>query len=157
WIAERHPALIRRIAACGHEIASHGYAHVRADQQDVTAFRADVRRTKHLLEDISGHPVLGYRAASFSIGAGNLWAFDALAAEGHRYSSSVYPIAHDHYGMPEAPRFAFHPIPGSPFVEAPMSTHRVLGRQIPCSGGGYFRLLPYAISRWLIRRVNQRD
>jgi polysaccharide deacetylase family protein (PEP-CTERM system associated) len=120
-------------------------------------FRADVRRTKAILEDISGQRVVGYRAASFSIAAKNLWAFDVLAEEGYAYSSSVYPIAHDHYGMPEAPRFAFHPVSGSPFIEAPMTTNVLLGRNMPCAGGGYFRLLPYVVSRWQIARVNRTE
>jgi polysaccharide deacetylase family protein (PEP-CTERM system associated) len=157
WIAERHPELIRRIAEAGHEIASHGYEHERADKQSREKFRADVRRTKSILEDIGGQSVMGYRAASFSIGTKNLWAFDVLAEEGYAYSSSVYPIAHDHYGMPEAPRFAFRPVSGSPFIEAPMTTNPLLGRNVPCAGGGYFRLLPYAISRWQIARVNRME
>lgn len=157
WIAERHPALIRRILAAGHEVASHGYEHVRADQQNVQDFREDVRRTKAILESITSCTVIGYRAASFSIGARNLWAFDVLAEAGYAYSSSIYPIAHDHYGMPQAPRFAFHPISGSSFVEAPMTTNTVLGRNLPCAGGGYFRLLPYALSRWQIKRVNRAE
>ena len=157
WVAERHPALIRRIVQAGHELASHGYAHVRADSQDSNAFREDVRRTKGILEDAGGQPVIGYRAASFSISRRNFWAFDVLAEEGYHYSSSVYPVVHDHYGMPDAPRFAFHPIDGSPFVEAPMTTNRMGGWNLPCSGGGYFRMLPYWLSAWQLRRVNRRD
>ena len=105
WVAERYPQLVRRIVAGGHELASHGYGHQRASDLDELAFRNDIVRAKCLLEDIGGAPVLGYRAPSFSIGHGNLWAFDVLAEAGHRYSSSLYPIAHDHYGMPDAPRF----------------------------------------------------
>lgn len=157
WVAERHPALMRRIAAAGHEIASHGYAHVRADEQDSNAFREDVRRTKGILEDISGQRVTGYRAASFSIGRRNFWAFDVLADEGYRYSSSIYPVVHDHYGMPDAPRFAFKPIERSDFIEAPMTTNAMFGWNLPCSGGGYFRMLPYGLSAWQLRRVNRRD
>jgi len=156
WVAERHPALIRRIVAEGHELASHGYAHVRVGDQDKDAFRADVARTKRLLEDTGGVVVRGYRAASFSIVKSTLWALDILGEEGYAYSSSIYPIAHDHYGMPEAPRFRFHPN-GNEFVEIPMTTFLLFGRKFPCSGGGYFRLLPYSISRAALRRVNDGD
>jgi polysaccharide deacetylase family protein (PEP-CTERM system associated) len=154
WVAERFPRLVRRIVDEGHELASHGFDHYRVSEQSPDEFRADIRRTKRLLEDIGGGPVHGYRAASFSIGAKNLWALDILAEEGYRYSSSIYPIAHDLYGMPEAPRFAFRPRKDG-FVEIPMTTLRAWGRNFPCSGGGYFRLLPYAVSRWAMRRVNR--
>jgi len=157
WVAERHPDLIRRIVSEGHELASHGMSHVRASEQDRETFKADVGRAKAVLEDVGGVPVTGYRAASFSIGERNLWALDVLAEEGYRYSSSIYPIRHDNYGMPQAPRFAFMPINGSNFVEAPVTTVEVLGRKVPCGGGGYFRLLPYDISRWAMRRVNEKD
>lgn len=155
WVAERYPQLVKRIVAEGHELASHGYGHERASDLDERAFTADVTRAKRLLEDIGGAPVLGYRAPSFSIGTGNLWAFDVLAHAGYRYSSSIYPIAHDHYGMPESPRFAYRV--GSGLLEVPVSTVRLLNRNLPSSGGGYFRLLPYAMSRWLIGRVNAAD
>jgi polysaccharide deacetylase family protein (PEP-CTERM system associated) len=155
WIAERYPRLVQRIAAAGHEVASHGYGHERVGDLDPGAFRADVRRAKSLLEDLSGRPVLGYRAPSFSIGRANLWAFDVLAETGHRYSSSVYPVRHDHYGMPEAPRFAYR-VPAG-IVEVPPSTVAFGGRNFPASGGGFFRLLPYAVSRSLIRRINAHD
>lgn len=154
-VAERYPALIRRIVASGHELASHGYAHVRVTQQQPEEFRADVVRTKQLLEDLSGVPVRGYRAASYSIGAGNLWALDVLAQAGHSYSSSIYPIRHDLYGMPSAPRFAFRP--NATLLEVPVTTVELLNQRLPCGGGGYFRLLPYRWSRWAMRRVNQRD
>jgi polysaccharide deacetylase family protein (PEP-CTERM system associated) len=157
WVAERHPALVRRIVADGHELASHGFAHYRADEQDPAAFRADVSRTKAILESTAGAPVRGYRAASFSIGAGNFWAFEVLEDEGYTYSSSVYPVRHDIYGMPEAPRFPFRPLPGRAFREFPITTTVLGGRNWPCGGGGYFRLLPYALSNAAIRRVNRRD
>ncbi|HKO10077.1 MAG TPA: XrtA system polysaccharide deacetylase [Alphaproteobacteria bacterium] len=156
WVARRHPALVRRIVAEGHELASHGDEHVRADRQDTDAFRSDVRKTKALLEDLGGVGVRGYRAATFSIGAANWWAFDVLAEEGYAYSSSVYPIAHDLYGMRTAPRMPFLPSRTS-LVEIPLTTVRLFGRNLPCAGGGYFRLLPYPASRWLMRRVNRRD
>jgi polysaccharide deacetylase family protein (PEP-CTERM system associated) len=157
WVAERYPALVRRIVAGGHELASHGMAHVRADRQDRAAFRADVGRSRRLLEDIGGVPVLGYRAASFSIGRDNLWAFGLLAAEGYAYSSSIYPIRHDHYGMKEAPRFPFRPQATDGVLEIPISTVALGGRNLPCGGGGYFRLLPYRLSRWQIRRLNRHE
>lgn len=155
WVAERYPQLVRRIAAQGHEVASHGYGHERASDLAPPDFDADVRRAKGVLEDLSGTAVAGYRAPSFSIGPGNWWAFDALAASGHRYSSSIYPIRHDHYGMPDAPRFA-HPVADG-LIEIPITTLRMLERNLPSSGGGYFRLLPYAVSRWMLRRVNTVD
>ncbi len=155
WVAERYPALVRRIVTGGHELASHGHGHQRASDLDPTAFREDIQRAKRVLEDVGGVPVLGYRAPSFSIGHGNLWAFDVLAEAGHRYSSSIYPIAHDHYGMPDAPRFAHQRESG--LLEVPVTTVHWAGRNWPSSGGGYFRLLPYPVSRWLIRRVNRSD
>ena len=155
WLAERLPGMIRRIAGAGHEIASHGMLHQRVTSLDRGAFRADIRRSKTLLEDVSGQPVVGYRAPSYSIGRDNLWALNELAASGYRYSSSIYPIHHDHYGMPESPRFAFVPTHG--FLEVPVTTFTLGGRSFPCGGGGYFRLYPYAVSRWAIRRVNRHD
>lgn len=156
WIAERHPALIRRIVAAGHELASHGYDHTRADTQNPTAFRADIGRAKRILEDTSGCAVTGYRAATFSIGRRNTWAFDVLEEEGYRYSSSIYPVPHDLYGMPEAPRVPFRPGKGR-LWEFPMSTVRVFAHNLPCSGGGYFRLLPYRLFRMGIGMVNRRE
>lgn len=155
WIAERYPQLVRRIAEQGHEIASHGYGHERASDLSRQAFRADIERAKAVLEDLSGHEVAGYRAPSFSIGPGNLWALDTLAQTGHRYSSSIYPIRHDHYGMPDAPRFAHQATDG--LIEIPITTLRLFNRNLPSSGGGYFRLLPYALSRWMLRQVNGAD
>ena len=154
WIAERYPHLVRRIVENGHELASHGYGHERASDLSEAAFFDDIRRAKVLLEDLSGTEVRGYRAPSFSIGSANLWAFDCLERAGYRYSSSIYPIAHDHYGMPDAPRFA-HRVRG--LLEVPATTLRALNRNWPASGGGYFRLLPYGLSRWMLNRVNQRD
>ena len=155
WIAERYPQLVREIVAQGHELASHGYGHERASDLSEGDFFADIDRAKKMLEDIGGVAVQGYRAPSFSIGTKNLWAFDTLARAGYRYSSSIYPIHHDHYGMPDAPRFAHQVRAG--VLEIPVTTLRMGGRNFPSSGGGYFRLLPYAMSRWMLRRVNQRD
>jgi polysaccharide deacetylase family protein (PEP-CTERM system associated) len=155
WVAERYPQLVRDIVAGGHELASHGYGHLRASDQTPDQFRDDIGRAKKLLEDIAGVPVLGYRAPSFSIGYTNPWAFDVLLDTGYRYSSSVYPVQHDHYGMPDAPRFPYQVRPG--LVEIPVTTTRLLGRNVPAGGGGYFRLAPYALSRWALRRVNRID
>jgi len=161
WVAERYPTMTRRIVDAGHELASHGYQHVRVVNQSPAAFRADVSRTRLLLEDIGGCAVRGYRAASYSIGRDNLWALDVLADTGHRYSSSIYPIKHDLYGMPEAPRFAFEPAVelahGDGLLEVPVTTVKLGGRNFPCGGGGYFRLFPYSLTCWALRRVNRRD
>ena len=155
WIAERYPTLIRQIVAQGHELASHGYAHERASEQTQAEFFADIQLAKVVLEDLSDRDVIGYRAPSFSIGSGNLWAFDCLAQAGYRYSSSVYPIRHDHYGMPDSPRFSYQVRPG--LMEIPITTSRLLHHNLPGGGGGYFRLLPYALSHWMLSRVNSRD
>ena len=155
WIAERYPQLVREIVAQGHELASHGYGHQRASDLSEADFFDDIDSAKKLLEDIGGVAVQGYRAPSFSIGRTNLWAFDSLARAGYRYSSSIYPIRHDHYGMPDAPRFAHEARAG--VLEIPVTTLRMGGRNFPSSGGGYFRLLPYALSRWMLRQVNARD
>lgn len=155
WVARRYPALVRRIADEGHEVASHGMAHFRVGDQTPDEFRADVEATRALLQDVSGQPVIGYRAASFSIGADTLWAHEVLAEAGHLYSSSVYPVRHDHYGLPDAPRFRFAPERAAGLVELPLTTVRMGSRNLPCAGGGYFRLLPYRYFRWAIGRVNR--
>nr|MBV0879119.1 DUF3473 domain-containing protein [Noviherbaspirillum sp. L7-7A] len=157
WIAERYPQVVRAIVDGGHELASHGYAHLRASDQSAEEFRDDISRSKALLEDISGQQVLGYRAPSFSIGTRNLWALDTLRNAGYRYSSSIYPIQHDHYGMPDAPRFAFYPNGEDGLLEVPITTVRVMDRNFPAGGGGYFRFFPYALSRWFIDKVNRDD
>ncbi|ALP54099.1 polysaccharide deacetylase [Candidatus Tenderia electrophaga] len=157
WVAERYPGLIKRIVESGHELASHGYEHIRVTQQQPDQFRADVMRTKALLEDMGGVPVRGYRAASYSIGAKNLWALEVLQEAGHEYSSSIYPIKHDLYGMPQAPRFPFYPNGDDGLLEVPVTTFTLAKRRFPCGGGGYFRLFPYPIYRWAMRRVNNKD
>ena len=157
WVAERHPALIRRIVAGGHEIASHGWDHARVFTLSPDQFRADLARTRTMLEDIAGTKVTGYRAPSFSIDARTPWAHAVLAEAGYAYSSSVAPVAHDHYGWPEAPRFAFRPVPGEALVELPVTTARFAGRTLAAGGGGFFRLLPYAFSRWAVRQVNRAE
>ncbi len=156
WIVERYPDLIRRVHAAGHEIASHGYAHFRVSSQNAKEFGEDAGHTKKLLEDAVGCEVKGYRAASFSIGRNNLWALDVLKELGYEYSSSIYPVRHDHYGMPEAPRFAFR-YRDEGLVEIPITTMSMMGANLPFGGGGYFRLLPYALFRWGLRQVNTQD
>jgi polysaccharide deacetylase family protein (PEP-CTERM system associated) len=153
WIAQRHPALVRRIVAEGHELASHGCSHLRADCQSPDAFRDDIRASKQVLEDAGGVRVRGYRAPTFSIGRHSEWAHAILAEEGYLYSSSVYPIKHDLYGTPGAPRTPFAPFPG--LLEIPLTTVRVLGVDLPASGGGYFRVMPYPVSRWLLGRASR--
>ncbi|MDF1582275.1 MAG: DUF3473 domain-containing protein [Methyloprofundus sp.] len=157
WVAERYPELVKRIVNEGHELASHGYEHIRVTEQTPEQFRMDVRKTKKLLEGIGGVEIKGYRAASYSIGRDNLWALDILAEEGHKYSSSIYPVKHDLYGMPEAPRFPYQPIEGSDFKEIPISTLRMGNKNYPCGGGGFFRLYPYFISRWAFNRINNTE
>lgn len=158
WLAERYPRVVRSIVDNGHELASHGYQHIRVSSQTPEEFQQDVTRTKGLLEDVGGEEVAGYRAASYSIGEENhIWAHQTLLAAGHRYSSSIYPIHHDHYGMPAAPRFSYTPIEGESFLEIPVTTTDIWGRKLPGGGGGYFRLLPYWLSRNLLHRVNSVD
>lgn len=155
WVAEREPSLIRRIVAEGHEIASHGYAHDRVHSFTPAAFAGDLRKSRAILEDAAGTSVIGYRAPSFSIGKANSWALQVLADEGYRYSSSVAPIRHDHYGWPDAPRFAHCPLATSDMIEIPVTTVDYAGRRLACGGGGFFRLLPYPLSAWAIDRVNR--
>jgi len=155
WIAERYPEMIRRVADAGHEVASHGYEHKRATEQGYGEFLADIRLAKAVLEDIAGAPVQGYRAPSFSIGNDNRWAFECIAEAGYRYSSSLYPIRHDHYGVPGGERFAHEVHTG--LIEVPVATVRFLRSTWPAGGGGYFRLLPYGVSRWSLRRINGAD
>lgn len=156
WIAERYPSMVRRIVDEGHELASHGWEHIRVNQQAPEVFREDVVRTKKTLEDLSGNAVIGYRAASYSIDESNLWALDILADTGHLYSSSIVPVSHDLYGMPDAPRFPFKAA-GGRLLEVPISTVNLAGKQLNCGGGGWFRLYPYHFSRWALRRINDRE
>jgi polysaccharide deacetylase family protein (PEP-CTERM system associated) len=156
WVAERFPGLIRRIVQDGHELASHGWDHTRVFTQDPNAFRQDIRRTRLLLEDLGGTAVIGYRAATFSITANTMWAFPILQQEGYQYSSSINPIRHDLYGMPDASRVPFRPVSDG-VIEIPMTTVRLFGRNWPCSGGGYFRLLPTFLYRSGLARVNRHD
>jgi polysaccharide deacetylase family protein (PEP-CTERM system associated) len=157
WVAERHPGLIRRAAEAGHEIASHGWDHKRVFALGETAFREDLRRAHRAIADAAGVEPRGYRAPSFSIDARTPWAHRVLAEEGYAYSSSVAPLAHDHYGWPEAPRFAHRPLPESGLIELPVTTVELAGRRFAAGGGGFFRLLPYRFSSWAIDRVNGAD
>ena len=157
WIAERYPQVVRRIVDNGHELASHGYGHQRASDLTPAAFRDDVTRAKRILEDLGGVAVRGYRAPSFSINRSNWWAVEELENAGYLYSSSIYPVYHDHYGVPDAPRFPHRPNGEFGILEVPPTTLPLLGRNLPAAGGGWFRLLPYAMSRWMLRRVNTQD
>jgi polysaccharide deacetylase family protein (PEP-CTERM system associated) len=157
WVAERFPRLIREAAGRGHEIASHGWDHQRVFTMDEAAFRADLGRARAAIEDAAGARVTGYRAPSFSIDQRTPWAHKVLAEQGYAYSSSVAPIAHDHYGWRAAPRFAFRPLQDSPLIELPVTTVEVAGRRAAAGGGGFFRLLPYRFSHWAIDRVNRRE
>lgn len=157
WVAARYPALIRRIAEAGHEIASHGWDHQRVFTMQPEEFRADLQKAQAALEDAAGEKLSGYRAPSFSIDERTPWAHQILAEEGYSYSSSVAPVVHDHYGWPEAPRFAFAPLQDAGLIELPVTTARLGGRTIAAGGGGFFRLLPYRFSHWAIGQVNGRD
>ena len=157
WVAQRHPALIRKISEAGHEIASHGWDHMRVFRMTREDFAADLERARKTLEDACGMPVTGYRAPSFSIDQRTPWAYMILAEQGFEYSSSVAPVAHDHYGWREAPRFAFKPLPWSPLLEIPVTTATFAGKRLAAGGGGFFRVLPYGFSRWAIRQVNRRE
>jgi polysaccharide deacetylase family protein (PEP-CTERM system associated) len=157
WVAQRHGALLRRIVAAGHEIASHGWDHARVFTLDAKSFGADLERSRKVLEDAAGVAITGYRAPSFSIDRRTPWAYMVLAEQGYTYSSSVAPVVHDHYGWRDAPRFAFKPLPWSDLIELPVTTAEFAGRRMAAGGGGFFRVLPYAFSRWAIRQVNRRE
>jgi polysaccharide deacetylase family protein (PEP-CTERM system associated) len=157
WVAQRHAKLIRRIAGEGHEIASHGWDHARVHTLDRAGFAHDIRKARAAIEDAAGVAVTGYRAPSFSIDHRTPWAYLELAEQGYAYSSSVAPVAHDHYGWREAPRFAFKPLPWADLIEIPVTTAEFAGRRLAAGGGGFFRVLPYAFSRWAIRQVNRRE
>jgi polysaccharide deacetylase family protein (PEP-CTERM system associated) len=157
WIAERHPQVVRRIVDQGHELASHGYGHQRASELTPEQFRDDISRAKGILEDLGGVAVRGYRAPSFSINRDNWWAVEELENAGYEYSSSIYPVKHDHYGMPDAPRFPHRPNGEAGILELPPTTVPLFGRNLPAAGGGWFRLLPYELSRWMLQRVNAED
>ena len=154
WVAQRYPHLMRRVADAGHELGNHGSEHDRVFTLGRDKFAADIDRARKIIEDASGVKVTGYRAPSFSIDQRTPWAHEVLAEQGYAYSSSVAPVKHDHYGWAEAPRFAFKPVAGSDLIEIPVTTAEFVGRRLAAGGGGFFRLLPYAFSRWAIRQVN---
>ena len=157
WVAERSPELVREIQAAGHELAVHGYSHRRVTDLSPDEFRADVRRAKRIVEDLAGVVVEGYRAPTYSIVKRTLWAAEILLEEGFTYDSSIFPIRHDRYGIPDAPRFPWVLLQqnGSRLIEFPISTVRLLGTNLPFVGGGYMRLLPAAYVRWGMRRLNR--
>ncbi|MBX3595458.1 XrtA system polysaccharide deacetylase [Sphingomonas sp.] len=154
WVAERHPALMRRIAEAGHEVASHGWDHQRVFTMGPAQFRADLSRARAVLEEATGQRICGYRAPSFSIDQRTPWAHQVLAEEGYAYSSSVAPIGHDHYGWADAPRRAYRPVADAELIELPVTTARFLGREVT-TGGGFFRLLPGSVVRRAIRDLNE--
>jgi len=159
WVADRHPGLVRKIASQGHEVACHGYAHRMIQRLTPAQFAEDVGRAKSALEDASGRAVLGYRAPTFSVTRETLWSLDVLCEAGFRYDSSIFPIVHDRYGIPDAPRFPHRRRTegGAGITEFPLSTVQVLGWRWPVAGGGYFRLAPYAVTRAAIERLNRRE
>ena len=186
WVAERYPILVKEIKARGHEVASHGCNHQIISAMSPEQFREDVRRSKFILEDLTGDAVAGYRAPNYSMGRGQLRALEILAEEGYRYDSSIYPIHHDTYGMPDAPRFPFTivfngngnssrsardsswAVDSSPYalrlkpyadslIEFPLSTVRLFSVNIPVSGGGYFRLFPYQMVKKGLGRINREE
>ena len=153
WIAERYPALIKRIVAGGHELASHGYDHARVFNLTADQFAADLTHSRAILEDLGGTAITGYRAPSFSVDPRTPWAHPILAEQGYAYSSSVAPVVHDHYGWPSSPRHAWRPLPDSALIEWPVTTARFAGRAL-AAGGGFMRVLPYGITRWAIEQTN---
>lgn len=153
WVAERFPEIVRRIHEAGHEVATHGYAHKMISDQTPQEFALDLKKSITIIEDITGDKVLGHRAASFSVVKTTLWAIDIMREQGLRYDSSIFPIIHDRYGIPEAPRHPYQIKEG--FWEFPMSTVKILGKNLPIAGGGYFRLFPYWLTKWGMERVNK--
>ena len=156
WVAERFPQVVKDIVNAGHEVASHGWSHIRVPNASPSEFFEDVDRTRKLLQDVSGQPVNGYRAASYSVTKQTLWVYENLARAGYQYSSSIFPIKHDLYGIPDAPRSPFV-ISESHITEIPLTTVKFNGKNLPCSGGGWFRLMPYCLFKSGLKRVNQKD
>lgn len=159
WVAERCPNLVKSIVSQGHELASHGYSHQLVYKQSPTQFKEETHRSKHLLEDISGVAIQGYRAASYSITNQSLWALDILSEVGFIYDSSIFPVRHDRYGIPgaeEVPHRLKTP-QGHMITEFPISTLRLGKYRLPIAGGGYFRLFPYWFSRWAFNRINRKQ
>lgn len=159
WVAERHAALVRRIHERGHEVACHGYSHRLIYRQTPEAFKQETLQAKRMLEDAAGAAVLGYRAASYSITRQSLWALDVLLEAGFAYDSSIFPVRHDFYGIPGSGRFPYEveAPSGGRLLEFPPSTYRIAGVNVPAAGGGYFRLYPYAVTRHMLRTLNERE
>lgn len=159
WVAERHPAVVRAIATEGHEVACHGYGHQMITRQSRAEFTEDIHRAKVTVEDAAGVAVTGYRAPTFSVVRETLWSLEVLAASGFQYDSSIFPIVHDRYGIPDAPRFPHRRGAGDgmEITEFPLSTVTRFGARFPVAGGGYFRLFPYAVTRWALRQLNVRE
>ena len=156
WIAEKHPEIVREISKRGHEVGCHSYKHQRITTLSKDAFREDTKRSKDILENIIGRKVLGYRAPSYTITKNTLWALDILAELGFEYDSSIFPIYHDTYGIPDAPRFSYKH-DGLDLTEYPISTALILGRKVPVSGGGYFRLFPYWFTHKALKSINEKE
>lgn len=159
WVAERYPELVKEIARRGHEVACHGWSHRLVYKQSRDEFYDETRRAKALLEDQIGRPVLGYRAASYSIVQRSLWALDILCELGFRYDSSIFPVRHDKYGIPEAKTepHRYQTPGGDTIVEFPLTTKDIFGYRLPVAGGGYFRLFPYAVTRAALASINRRE
>jgi polysaccharide deacetylase family protein (PEP-CTERM system associated) len=154
WVAERYPQLVREIHARGHELASHGYSHQLVYKQTPALFRAETAQSKQLLEDIAQTPIIGYRAASYSITRESLWAIDILIELGFQWDSSIFPVYHDRYGIPDSPTQPYRiRSSAGELLEFPLTTAKLLGYSMPAAGGGYFRLYPYALSRWLFKNA----
>ncbi|WP_320826514.1 XrtA system polysaccharide deacetylase [Reinekea sp.] len=157
WVAERYPELVKEISALGHEVASHGYSHQLIYNQTPELFRAETLRAKQILENLSQAPILGYRAASYSITLRSLWALDVLTELGFTWDSSIFPVYHDNYGMPNTPNepYRIQTRNGLMLTEFPLTAAKVAGMNIPAAGGGYFRQFPYPLFRLLFRRASQ--
>jgi polysaccharide deacetylase family protein (PEP-CTERM system associated) len=159
WVAEKYPQLVKQIANAGHEIASHGYSHQLIYNQEYELFKKETQRAKHILEEIIQNPVLGYRAASYSITKKSAWALDILAEAGFKYDSSIFPVHHDRYGMPDTPRYPYtmNTERGNTLFEFPLSSMNIFGYQLPIAGGGYFRLYPYLFSKMAFQSINRKQ
>lgn len=156
WTAEQYPSMVKEIASHGHQIACHSYRHQKIYHQTLEEFRQDTKKAKNILEDITGQPIIGYRAPTYSITKKSLWALDILEELGFKWDSSIFPILHDNYGIPDAPRFTYK-LPNHDLIEYPITTALIFGRKIPVAGGGYFRILPYWFTRMALKKINQQE
>lgn len=155
WTAEQYPFMVKEIASHGHQIACHSYCHQKIYQQTPDEFRRDTKKAKDILEDITGRSITGYRAPTYSITKKSLWALDIIKELGFKWDSSIFPILHDNYGIPDAPRFAYK-LPNG-LIEYPITTALFFGRKVPVAGGGYFRILPYWFTRMALKKINQQE